>query len=71
MKNTKSSPASILIGKHILVKRTGWNLKFKVSSVGDNMVEGLVETSNPECPFKVGDTYSVSINEVKYHVVIS
>ena len=71
MKNLKTSPTSILIGKHVIVRRSNWNLKFKISKIEDSMVEGPVEFATPDCPYHTGEVYSVSINEIKYHSIIS
>lgn len=71
MKITKTDPRTILIGKHVLVRRSSYMLKYRIDTLNGNMFEGVIVEASENSPFEVGTTYSVSENEIKYHSIIS
>jgi len=70
-KKTKTDPRQLLIGKHVMVRKNNWMLKFEIESINGYMYEGKVEWVDENCPFMLNDVYSVSENEIKYHTIIS
>lgn len=70
-KKEKIDPRTLLIGKHVMVRKNGWMLKFEIENIDGYMYEGKVEWVDENCPFMLNDVYSVSENEIKYHTLIS
>ena len=71
MKNKKTDPRTILIGKRVIVRKTNFSLRFLIERIDGNLLEGPVEVASPNCPFPVDSIYSVSENEIKYYPIIS
>ena len=64
------------LDKSVLVKKNGYIMKFKVEKMrefdGRLMYDGpviLVEGTN--CPYEVGETFSVSSFEIRYYIILS
>jgi len=63
------------LNKTIRVRRNGYELEYKVENFGNLdknlMYEGHITSSSESCPFHVGDSFELTANEIKYHIVLN
>ena len=59
----------------IKVRRHGYELEFKPTCIDCStnavaLYEGMIVSSSENSPYKVGDSFNMSANEIKYHTVL-
>jgi len=59
----------------VKVRRHGYELEFRVLSFenvnSSRLYEGVITSSSENSPYRVGETFNVSANEIKYHIVLN
>ena len=67
MKNTNTH----LLGKTIIVKKFGYELRFKVNEIkfvkvyGADMINGVVTQITGSCPHSINDEFGITENELR------
>ncbi len=74
-KNRKEDQRIEFLNKYgsrfVKVNRKFYSIKYQIVDYDGFMVKGPIVEASENCPFNVGDDYEVSINELKYHLIIS